>query len=46
MQVYLNVYDLTPYNFYAAWDGIAAFHSGIEVDGAEYSFGAVVDGGF
>jgi hypothetical protein len=45
MQVYLNVYDLTPYNFYAAWAGIGAFHSGIEVDGAEYSFGAVVDGG-
>mmetsp|Transcript_10561 Transcript_10561/g.20334 ORF Transcript_10561/g.20334 Transcript_10561/m.20334 type:complete len:189 (+) Transcript_10561:2950-3516(+) len=45
MQVNLNVYDLTPYNFYSAWAGIGAFHSGLEVDGAEYSFGAIIDGG-
>lgn len=45
MQVNLNVYDLTPYNFYSAWAGLGAFHSGLEVDGAEYSFGAIVDGG-
>jgi hypothetical protein len=45
MQVLLNVYDLTPFNFYSAWTGLGAFHSGIEVNGAEYSFGSAVDGG-
>lgn len=43
MLVYLNVYGLTPY--YAAWAGIGAFHSGVAVDGGEYSFGAVVEWG-
>jgi hypothetical protein len=45
MQVFLNVYDISPYNFYFAWAGLGAFHSGVEVDGTEYSFGGIVGGG-
>ncbi|CAL9165761.1 deSI-like protein At4g17486 isoform X1 [Musa acuminata AAA Group] len=38
--LYLNVYDLTPVNNYLYWFGIGVFHSGIEVHGMEYGFGA------
>ncbi|KAJ6794729.1 deSI-like protein isoform X1 [Iris pallida] len=38
--VTLNVYDLTPFNKYTYWFGIGIFHSGIEVYGLEYGFGA------
>nr|KJB25514.1 hypothetical protein B456_004G195500 [Gossypium raimondii] len=38
--LYLNVYDLTPINNYLYWFGIGIFHSGIEVHGLEYGFGA------
>ncbi|OAY71324.1 deSI-like protein At4g17486 [Ananas comosus] len=38
--VYLNVYDLTPVNGYMYWAGLGIFHSGIEVHGVEYAFGA------
>ncbi|CAN1120278.1 DeSI-like protein At4g17486 [Linum perenne] len=38
--VVLNVYDLTPVNNYAYWFGFGIFHSGIEVHGKEYGFGA------
>ncbi|KAM0066795.1 putative PPPDE peptidase domain-containing protein [Helianthus debilis subsp. tardiflorus] len=38
--VYLNVYDLTPMNGYAYWAGLGIFHSGVEVHGVEYAFGA------
>ncbi|VFQ58769.1 unnamed protein product [Cuscuta campestris] len=38
--LYLNVYDLTPVNNYLYWFGIGVFHSGIEVHGLEYGFGA------
>ncbi|XP_008799764.1 deSI-like protein At4g17486 isoform X2 [Phoenix dactylifera] len=38
--VVLNVYDLTPMNNYMVWFGIGIFHSGIEVHGLEYGFGA------
>ncbi|KAF3331048.1 deSI-like protein [Carex littledalei] len=38
--VYLNVYDLTPVNGYICWAGIGVFHSGVEVYGVEYAFGA------
>lgn len=38
--VYLNVYDLTPMNGYAYWAGLGIFHSGVEVHGIEYAFGA------
>ncbi|KAI4295556.1 hypothetical protein L6164_035591 [Bauhinia variegata] len=38
--VYLNVYDLTPVNGYMYWAGLGIFHSGIEVYGVEYAFGA------
>ncbi|XP_047311069.1 deSI-like protein At4g17486 [Impatiens glandulifera] len=38
--VILNVYDLTPANHYAVWFGFGIFHSGIEVHGMEYGFGA------
>lgn len=38
--VVLNVYDLTPLNNYLYWFGVGIFHSGIEVHGLEYAFGA------
>ncbi|GMI96790.1 hypothetical protein like AT1G47740 [Hibiscus trionum] len=38
--VYLNVYDLTPINGYFYWAGLGIFHSGVEVHGVEYAFGA------
>ncbi|CAL5187678.1 unnamed protein product [Lathyrus oleraceus] len=38
--VYLNVYDLTPINNYLYLFGLGIFHSGIEVHGMEYGFGA------
>ncbi|KAG8368269.1 hypothetical protein BUALT_Bualt15G0027700 [Buddleja alternifolia] len=38
--VYLNVYDLTPVNGYFYWAGVGVFHSGVEVHGIEYAFGA------
>ncbi|RDX99398.1 DeSI-like protein, partial [Mucuna pruriens] len=38
--VYLNVYDLTPANNYLYVFGVGIFHSGIEVHGMEYGFGA------
>ncbi|XP_021768009.1 deSI-like protein At4g17486 isoform X1 [Chenopodium quinoa] len=38
--VYLNVYDLTPVNDYLYWVGLGVFHSGIEVHGMEYGYGA------
>ncbi|CAJ2645863.1 deSI-like protein At4g17486 [Trifolium pratense] len=38
--VYLNVYDLTPINNYLYLFGFGIFHSGIEVHGKEYGFGA------
>ncbi|KAG0474792.1 hypothetical protein HPP92_014478 [Vanilla planifolia] len=38
--LYLNVYDLTPVNNYLYWFGLGIFHSGIEVHGMEYAFGA------
>ncbi|XP_042508730.1 deSI-like protein At4g17486 [Macadamia integrifolia] len=38
--VYLNVYDLTPMNGYFYWAGMGIFHSGVEVHGVEYAFGA------
>lgn len=38
--VYLNVYDLTPVNGYVYWAGFGIFHSGVEVHGVEYAFGA------
>nr|KYP55441.1 UPF0326 protein At4g17486 family [Cajanus cajan] len=38
--VYLNVYDLTPANNYLYVFGVGIFHSGIEVYGMEYGFGA------
>ncbi|KAL7001745.1 hypothetical protein U1Q18_002893 [Sarracenia purpurea var. burkii] len=38
--VYLNVYDLTPINGYAYWLGLGVYHSGVQVNGVEYAFGA------
>ncbi|MBA0621551.1 hypothetical protein Godav_007163 [Gossypium davidsonii] len=38
--LYLNVYDLTPMNNYLFWFGLGIFHSGIEVYGLEYGYGA------
>ncbi|KAK9101781.1 hypothetical protein Sjap_019035 [Stephania japonica] len=38
--VFLNVYDLSPINGYAYWLGLGVYHSGVEVHGVEYAFGA------
>lgn len=38
--VFLNVYDLTPINGYMYWAGLGIYHTGVEVHGAEYAFGA------
>ncbi|EPS60489.1 hypothetical protein M569_14316, partial [Genlisea aurea] len=38
--VCVNVYDLTPMNQYLYWAGLGIFHSGVEVHGVEYAFGA------
>ncbi|XP_038976016.1 deSI-like protein At4g17486 isoform X2 [Phoenix dactylifera] len=38
--LYLNVYDLTPMNNYLYLFGLGVFHSGIQVHGMEYGFGA------
>lgn len=38
--VYVNVYDLTEYNQYMYWIGLGIYHSGLEVHGVEYAFGA------
>ncbi|KAI4380986.1 hypothetical protein MLD38_007106 [Melastoma candidum] len=38
--VYLNVYDLTHINGYAYWLGLGIYHSGVQVHGVEYGFGA------
>ncbi|CAN6202304.1 unnamed protein product [Urochloa humidicola] len=38
--VYLNVYDVTPANGYARWLGLGVYHSGIQVHGVEYAYGA------
>ncbi|KVH93808.1 protein of unknown function DUF862, eukaryotic [Cynara cardunculus var. scolymus] len=39
-EIFLNVYDLTPFNSYSIWLGFGIFHTGIEVYGMEYGFGA------
>ncbi|KAJ6850345.1 uncharacterized protein M6B38_264720 [Iris pallida] len=38
--VFLNVYDLTPINGYAYWLGLGVYHSGLQVHGVEYAYGA------
>ncbi|EOX98565.1 PPPDE thiol peptidase family protein, putative isoform 2 [Theobroma cacao] len=38
--VYLNVYDLTNVNGYVYWAGLGIFHTGVEVHGVEFAFGA------
>ncbi|CAL5051429.1 unnamed protein product [Urochloa decumbens] len=38
--VYLNVYDVTPANGYARWLGLGVYHSGVQVHGVEYAYGA------
>ncbi|KAL6507007.1 hypothetical protein OROHE_022142 [Orobanche hederae] len=38
--VHLNVYDLSSVNGYAYWLGLGVYHSGVEVHGVEYAFGA------
>lgn len=38
VRVFVNVYDLNPVNFFLAPVGMGLHHSGVEVDGTEYSF--------
>lgn len=37
-KVTLNVYDLSPVNEFGHPIGLGVFHSGLEVDGREYTF--------
>jgi len=39
IQVLLNVYDLVEANYYGYPFGVGAFHSGVQIDDKEYSFG-------
>lgn len=39
-KVYLNVYDLSPNNDTLIYVGLGAFHSGLEVHGAEWTYGS------
>lgn len=39
-EVVLHVYDLSPLNNFSFEFGVGAFHSGVEVLGTEYTFGA------
>jgi hypothetical protein len=38
--VFLNVYDVTAANGYARWLGLGVYHSGVQVHGVEYAYGA------
>ncbi|KAJ1693835.1 hypothetical protein LUZ63_010533 [Rhynchospora breviuscula] len=38
--IYLNVYDISPINKYLYWFGLGIYHSGIQVHGMEYGYGA------
>jgi hypothetical protein len=38
--VYLNVYDLNPNNDYLYSWGLGMYHSGVEINGTEYTFGS------
>ena len=38
-KIYLNVYDLTSINYYLHSFGLGAYHSGVQIDCLEYSFG-------
>lgn len=38
--VIVNVYDLADFNFYLNWCGLGAYHSGLQVHGREYAYGA------
>ncbi|CAM8964105.1 unnamed protein product [Rhodiola kirilowii] len=38
--VYLNVYDVSSINGFAYWVGLGVYHSGVQVHGVEYAFGA------
>uniref|UniRef100_A0ACD5ZN39 Uncharacterized protein n=1 Tax=Avena sativa TaxID=4498 RepID=A0ACD5ZN39_AVESA len=40
VRVYLNIYDISPINNYLYWFGLGIFHSGLEVHGMEFGFGA------
>ena len=42
--VTLHVYDLTPWNHYLMKIGLGAFHTGVAIDGREYTFGGAQDG--
>ncbi len=34
--IYLNIYDLHPYNKYLNWAGLGAYHSAVQLFGFEY----------
>ncbi|KAL9250954.1 DeSI-like protein [Drosera capensis] len=38
--VYLNVYDIYSFNGYTYWLGLGVHHSGVQVYGVEYAYGA------
>ena len=38
-KVVLNIYDLSPYNSYFIKIGLGAYHTGVMVNGTEYTYG-------
>ncbi|CAM0871307.1 unnamed protein product [Alopecurus aequalis] len=40
VKVFLNIYDISPINNYLYWFGLGIFHSGVEVHGMEFGYGA------
>lgn len=38
VKVFVNVYDLNPVNRFLSRLGVGLYHSGVEIDGSEYSF--------
>jgi hypothetical protein len=39
IKIYLNVYDLTPFNYYLDPLGFGAYHTAIQINGEEYQYG-------
>lgn len=40
-EVWLRVYDMADSNWWSSYLGVGIFHSGVEVHGIEWAYGAV-----
>ena len=38
-KIYLNIYDLSPINYYLQSIGLGAYHTGVQIGNIEYSYG-------